>query len=84
MNIHFNIKNLVSGIPYALHQAGFILGFLLLGFVALVTDYSLRLMVRSAHISGSFSYQGLMEAAFGQTGFYLLTVLQFVYPFIGK
>lgn len=72
----------VIGIPYALHQAGFILGFLLLGFVALVTDYSLRLMVRSAHISGSFSYQGLMEAAFGQTGFYLLTVLQFVYPFI--
>ncbi|KAL1128999.1 hypothetical protein AAG570_013531 [Ranatra chinensis] len=67
---------------YALHQAGFGFGIFLLGFVALVTDYSLVLMVRSAHICGSFSYQGLMEAAFGQMGFYLLTFLQFFYPFI--
>lgn len=72
----------VIGIAFALHQAGFVTGLFLLGFVALVTDYSLILMVRSAHISGSFSYQGLMEAAFGRTGFYLLTFLQFVYPFI--
>ncbi|XP_073968773.1 putative sodium-coupled neutral amino acid transporter 11 [Rhodnius prolixus] len=72
----------VIGIAFALHQAGFVTGLFLLGFVALVTDYSLILMVRSAHISGSFSYQGLMEAAFGRPGFYLLTFLQFVYPFI--
>ncbi|XP_014257509.1 putative sodium-coupled neutral amino acid transporter 11 isoform X2 [Cimex lectularius] len=58
------------------------MGLFLLALVALVTDYSLVLMVRSAHISGSFSYQGLMEAAFGRPGFYLLTFLQFVYPFI--
>uniref|UniRef100_A0A146LLI3 Putative sodium-coupled neutral amino acid transporter 11 n=3 Tax=Lygus hesperus TaxID=30085 RepID=A0A146LLI3_LYGHE len=72
----------VIGIAFALHQAGFVLGMFLLAFVALVTDYSLVIMVRSAHISGSFSYQGLMEAAFGRAGFYLLTFLQFVYPFI--
>ncbi|XP_024086471.1 putative sodium-coupled neutral amino acid transporter 11 isoform X1 [Cimex lectularius] len=72
----------VIGIAFALHQAGFVMGLFLLALVALVTDYSLVLMVRSAHISGSFSYQGLMEAAFGRPGFYLLTFLQFVYPFI--
>uniref|UniRef100_A0A1B6DRT8 Putative sodium-coupled neutral amino acid transporter 11 n=1 Tax=Clastoptera arizonana TaxID=38151 RepID=A0A1B6DRT8_9HEMI len=72
----------VIGIPYALLQAGFGMGFLLLVFVAWITDYSLLLMVRSAHISGSYSYQGLMEAAFGRGGFYLLTLLQFIYPFI--
>lgn len=72
----------VIGIAYALHQAGFVTGLFLLGFVAVVTDYSLILMVRSAHISESFSYQGLMEAAFGRPGFYLLTFLQFIYPFI--
>ncbi|XP_075225054.1 putative sodium-coupled neutral amino acid transporter 11 [Lycorma delicatula] len=72
----------VIGIPYALKQAGFGFGLLLLGFIALVTDYSLILMVRSAHISSSFSYQGLMQAAFGNPGFYLLTFLQFTYPFI--
>jgi len=69
---------------YALKEAGFGLGLILLVFVAVVTDYSLVLMVRSGHLSGSFSYQGIMRAAFGRPGFILLSILQFVYPFIGK
>ncbi|XP_011695660.1 PREDICTED: putative sodium-coupled neutral amino acid transporter 11 isoform X2 [Wasmannia auropunctata] len=72
----------VIGIPYALHQAGFGLGIALLILVAALTDYSLILMVRSGHICGEMSYQGLMRASFGRTGFYILTALQFVYPFI--
>ncbi|KAG7187882.1 hypothetical protein KM043_013859 [Ampulex compressa] len=72
----------VIGIPYALHQAGFGLGIGLLVFVAVLTDYSLILMVRSGHICGEMSYQGLMKASFGRAGFYILTVLQFIYPFI--
>lgn len=35
----------VIGIPYALHRAGFGLGLLLLILVAVITDYSLILMV---------------------------------------
>lgn len=35
----------VIGIPYAFHRAGFGLGFLLLILVAVITDYSLILMV---------------------------------------
>ena len=73
-----------TGIPYALHQAGFGLGLMLLVLVAVVTDYSLVLMVRSGHLSGAYSYQGLTEAAFGKVGFILLSFLQFIYPFIGK
>ncbi|XP_014489244.1 PREDICTED: putative sodium-coupled neutral amino acid transporter 11 isoform X2 [Dinoponera quadriceps] len=72
----------VIGIPYALHQAGFGLGIGLLILVAALTDYSLILMVRSGHICGEMSYQGLMRASFGRAGFYILTALQFVYPFI--
>ncbi|XP_011175926.1 putative sodium-coupled neutral amino acid transporter 11 [Solenopsis invicta] len=72
----------VIGIPYALHQAGFGLGIGLLILVAVLTDYSLILMVRSGHICGEMSYQGLMRASFGRAGFYILTTLQFVYPFI--
>lgn len=75
--------NFLSGIPYALHQAGFGLGIGLLILVAALTDYSLILMVRSGHICGEMSYQGLMRASFGRAGFYILTALQFVYPFIG-
>ncbi|CAH0549310.1 unnamed protein product [Brassicogethes aeneus] len=72
----------VIGIPYAFHEAGFGFGLFLLIFVAYVTDYSLILMVRSGHISGRFSYQGIMEAAFGRPGYILLGCLQFFYPFI--
>ncbi|KAH1019127.1 hypothetical protein HUJ05_006775 [Dendroctonus ponderosae] len=70
------------GIPYALHQAGFGFGVLLLVLVAYITDYSLILMIKAGHISGRFSYQGIMEAAFGRAGYILLGILQFVYPFI--
>lgn len=35
----------VIGIPYALVRAGYGVGLLLLVFVAVITDYSLRLMV---------------------------------------
>ncbi|XP_066153968.1 putative sodium-coupled neutral amino acid transporter 11 isoform X1 [Euwallacea fornicatus] len=72
----------VIGIPYALHEAGFGFGLLLLAFVAYVTDYSLILMVKAGHISGRFSYQGIMEAAFGKAGYIFLGILQFFYPFI--
>ncbi|XP_066594514.1 putative sodium-coupled neutral amino acid transporter 11 isoform X2 [Prorops nasuta] len=72
----------VIGIPYALHQAGFGLGIVLLIMVAVLTDYSLILMVRSGHLCGEMSYQGLMRASFGRAGFYILTILQFIYPFI--
>lgn len=41
-------------------------------------------MVKAGHISGRFSYQGIMEAAFGKAGYVLLGALQFFYPFIGK
>lgn len=74
----------VSGIPYAFNLAGVGMGVILLALVAIVTDYSLVLMLRSAHISGSFSYQSLMKSAFGKYGFVVLSFLQFIYPFIGK
>jgi amino acid permease len=44
----------VIGIPYALHRAGFGLGLLLLILVAIITDYSLILMV-SEHTGEQFS-----------------------------
>ncbi|XP_058834141.1 putative sodium-coupled neutral amino acid transporter 11 [Topomyia yanbarensis] len=72
----------VIGIPYALHRAGFGLGLFLLVLVAVITDYSLILMVRCGHLCGRFSYPGVMEAAYGKGGYYLLSLLQFMYPFL--
>ncbi|GAB0089946.1 putative sodium-coupled neutral amino acid transporter 11 [Sergentomyia squamirostris] len=72
----------VIGIPYAFHKAGFGLGLLLLILIAYITDYSLILMVRCGHMCGRFSYPGVMEAAYGKWGYYLLSILQFTYPFL--
>lgn len=72
----------IVGIPYALHKAGFGLGLFLLISLAFVTDYSLSLLVKSANLAGVTSYQDLVHVAFGRPGFYLLTLLQFIYPFI--
>jgi sodium-coupled neutral amino acid transporter 11 len=70
--------------PYALHQAGVGLGLILMVVVAYITDYSLVLMVRGGQLSGSYTYQGMMEAAFGKWGFYVLSFLQLIYPLIGN
>lgn len=72
----------IVGIPYALHKAGFGFGLFLLISLAIVTDYSLSLLVKSATLAGVTSYQDLVHVAFGRPGFYLLTLLQFIYPFI--
>lgn len=72
----------IVGIPYALHKAGFGFGLFLLVALAIVTDYSLSLLVKAATLAGVTSYQDLVHVAFGRPGFYLLTLLQFIYPFI--
>jgi len=70
------------GIPFALKEAGFGVGIILLVVVAFLTDYSLRLMIKVGSMSGTSSYQGIMESAFGMPGYILLSVIQFIYPFI--
>ncbi|CAL8147928.1 unnamed protein product [Orchesella dallaii] len=72
----------IIGMPYALHQAGLFAGLALMIIVAIITDYSLVIMVKGGQLSGSFTYQGMMEAAFGRPGFYILSFIQFVYPVI--
>ena len=72
----------VIGIPYALHRAGFFTGIFLLVIISILTDYSLIILVKAGNIAGVSTYQDVVEAAFGRPGFYLLTVIQFIYPFI--
>lgn len=65
------MKANVSNDAYFLFKQGF------------VTDYSLIILIRASRISGTHSYQGVMNAAFGTPGYVLLSILQFIYPFIG-
>ena len=69
---------------YTLQQAGVLVGLLLLVVMGIITDYSLIILSRSSRISGTSSYQGVMNAAFGTTGYVIISILQFIYPFIGN
>ncbi|KAG9509596.1 putative sodium-coupled neutral amino acid transporter 11 [Fragariocoptes setiger] len=72
----------IVGIPYALKQAGFGLGLFLLIAIALVTDYSLSLLVKSANLAGVTSYQDLVHVCFGGPGWFVVSMLQLIYPLI--
>ncbi|XP_011356679.1 putative sodium-coupled neutral amino acid transporter 11 isoform X2 [Pteropus vampyrus] len=63
-------------------QAGFPLGILLLFWVSYVTDFSLVLLIKGGALSGTDTYQSLVNKTFGFPGYLLLSVLQFLYPFI--
>nr|XP_055071754.1 putative sodium-coupled neutral amino acid transporter 11 [Misgurnus anguillicaudatus] len=72
----------IIGLPYSMSQAGLPLGLLLLILVAFITDYSIILLVRGGNLSGTQSYQTLVQSTFGLTGYFILSGLQFMYPFI--
>lgn len=72
----------VVGIAYALRQAGFGVGIILLITFAAITDYSLCILIKAGIATGTSTYQDLVQAAFGLPGFYVLTFMQFIYPFI--
>ncbi|XP_053147335.1 putative sodium-coupled neutral amino acid transporter 11 isoform X2 [Hemicordylus capensis] len=83
----FNIINSIIGsgiigLPYALRQAGFPLGILLLLFVGYITDYSIILLIKGGNLAGTNSYQALVNKTYGYIGYLILSVLQFLYPFI--
>ncbi|XP_036110114.1 putative sodium-coupled neutral amino acid transporter 11 isoform X2 [Molossus molossus] len=83
----FNVVNSIVGsgiigLPYSMKQAGFPLGILLFFWVSFVTDFSLVLLIKGGTLSGTDSYQSLVNKTFGFPGYCLLSVLQFLYPFI--
>uniref|UniRef100_A0A8C4NTE6 Putative sodium-coupled neutral amino acid transporter 11 n=1 Tax=Dicentrarchus labrax TaxID=13489 RepID=A0A8C4NTE6_DICLA len=72
----------IIGLPYALNQAGLPFGLLLLVIVGFITDYSIILLIKGGNMSGTNSYQSLVQSTFGFPGFLILSGLQFLYPFI--
>lgn len=55
-----------------------------LPIVLLDTDFSLILLIKGGTLSGTDTYQSLVNKTFGLPGYLLLSILQFLYPFIGK
>lgn len=49
-----------------------------------MADYSIILLIKGGNLTGTSSYQSLVQSTFGFPGFLILSVLQFLYPFIGE
>jgi amino acid permease len=66
----------IIGLPYAIHQGGFLFGVTIIAICCYLTHYTVTLMVETGRAHGRFSYEELCELAFGASGFYLLSLFQ--------
>ncbi|EMP38715.1 Putative sodium-coupled neutral amino acid transporter 11, partial [Chelonia mydas] len=51
-------------------------------FYIILTDYSIILLIKGGNLSGTNSYQELVNKSYGFIGYLILSTLQFLYPFI--
>lgn len=72
-----------TGLPYAVRQAGFFTGVILLVLLCVVTDWTIRLIVINAKLSGSHSYIEIMNHCFGSSGRAAVSFFQFAFAFGG-
>ncbi|THH05464.1 hypothetical protein EW146_g9895 [Bondarzewia mesenterica] len=73
----------IIGLPYAVSKAGFWTGILLLIILGGVTDWTIRLIVTNAKMSGTNSYIGIMNHCFGSSGRAAVSFFQFAFAFGG-
>ncbi|KAI6125719.1 amino acid transporter [Pisolithus croceorrhizus] len=73
----------IIGLPYAMSQAGFFSGIILLVVLCGVTDWTIRLVVLNAKLSGGNSYIEIMHNCFGSSGRAAVSLFQFTFAFGG-
>eukprot|EP00939_MAST-03C_sp_MAST-3C-sp1_P001359 g1359.t1 len=71
----------IIGLPYVFRIAGFYMGFILLAAGCLLTDYSVRLLVRTGMIHGQRNYEDLCHYALGTPGTVLVSVAMLIFDF---
>ncbi|KAK2463274.1 hypothetical protein APHAL10511_004929 [Amanita phalloides] len=73
----------IIGLPYAVSQAGLVTGLLLLVILCGVTDWTIRLIVINAKLSGRHTYIDIMNHCFGSSGRAAVSFFQFAFAFGG-
>jgi solute carrier family 38 (sodium-coupled neutral amino acid transporter), member 11 len=73
----------IIGQPYAFKQAGLITGIILLISLTVTVDWTVRLIVTNAKLSGTNSFQETMEKCFGKSGLVAISVAQWAFAFGG-
>jgi sodium-coupled neutral amino acid transporter 11 len=74
---------LALGLPYAMSQAGFVTGIFLLVVLCIATDWTIRLIVINAKLSGRNSYIEIMHNCYGSSGRAAVSFFQFAFAFGG-
>jgi sodium-coupled neutral amino acid transporter 11 len=78
-----NALTILLGLPYAVAEAGLITGIILLFVLCVVTDWTIRLIVINAKMSGRTSYIDIMNHCFGTSGRAAVSFFQFIFAFGG-
>ncbi|KAK9476612.1 transmembrane amino acid transporter protein-domain-containing protein, partial [Lipomyces japonicus] len=74
----------IIGQPYAILQCGLATGVILLITLTFVIDWTIRLMVVNAKLSGTNSYQATVSACFGKPGYLAISLAQGLFAFGGS
>ncbi|KAJ2714959.1 hypothetical protein H4R19_001460 [Coemansia spiralis] len=77
----FNLTNAIVGagligLPYAARQAGVVVGAVMIVVLALLVDWTLRVLALGAKLSGQQTYQGLVQHCFGGAGLVASSLFQ--------
>ncbi|KAJ2539949.1 hypothetical protein EV175_006287 [Coemansia sp. RSA 1933] len=77
----FNLTNAiigagVIGLPYAMRKAGLLVGLAMVVGLALLVDWTLRILALNSKLSGRQTYQGLVEYCFGRWGLLASSLFQ--------
>ncbi|ORY83104.1 transmembrane amino acid transporter protein-domain-containing protein [Protomyces lactucae-debilis] len=88
INSFFNMANSIIGagiigLPFAFSCTGYIIGVLLLLALTVVVDWTIRLIVVNAKLSGQDSYQDIVEFCFGNVGLVAVSLAQVLFAFGG-
>ncbi|KAK9759904.1 hypothetical protein K7432_016602 [Basidiobolus ranarum] len=81
--VSFNLLNCIIGsgifgLPFAIKEAGFFTGILVLTFVAYLTHVSLNILVHSGRKAKIYQYSLLAEHSLGRSAFHLLNFINWV------
>jgi sodium-coupled neutral amino acid transporter 11 len=74
----------IIGQPYAVKQAGLIGGIALLIVLTIVIDWTIRLMVTNAKMTGTDTFQATVKHCFGKPGLIAISLAQCVFAFGGS
>ncbi|EPQ29840.1 uncharacterized protein PFL1_02513 [Pseudozyma flocculosa PF-1] len=73
----------IVGLPYSMRESGFVAGLGLLIGLSFLTDWTIRLIVLNAKLSGRITYIEIMEHCFGGNGKAAVSIFQFAFAFGG-